>query len=221
MNRRDFVVSGAATAAALSASAFAVATITDEATNNAALHPLPYRIIFDRRFQESCSFGASAAQLGCAIQPIAGDITALWFNELQPRWARGEGAIVGMTTMSSLLCLEQLAWQQWMRVVARVEHHSEPDGTLCHRLHLNGSTLREARIALADNSHWSERIVAPLVRRLAIHHVGRPVESAVFTRRRSHAGRNLALVSWVIANRSRGVAQTGFETLHATEVAPT
>ena len=90
---------------------------------------LPYRVIVDQRFQEARAFGHGAAQLGCTIQPITGDVTSLWFNELQPLWARGEGEIVGMTTGASLMCLEQLAWNQWMRVVARVDHRAESDGT--------------------------------------------------------------------------------------------
>ena len=134
MNRRDFVVCGSGVVAALGVAALGAAGPAEAERPRSVPGRLPHKVIVDKRFQESCGFGYAAAQLGCAVQPISGDVTSLWFNELQPLWARGEGEIVGMTTQASLMCLEQLAWNQWMRVAARIEHRSEPDGTVRHRL---------------------------------------------------------------------------------------
>ena len=218
MNRRDFVV---CSTAAIGASAFAVAAVPQGVIDQGLRGPLPYKVIFDTRFHASCSFGAGAAQLGCAIQPIAGDITALWFNELQPHWANRKEAIVGMSTGASLLCLEQLAWEQWMRVVARVEHRPEPDGTVRHRLFLHGDTLQEVRAALAENADWAEHLVAPLVGRLGAEHCGRPAESVVLTRRLSRDDPGIPLVSWVIAARASGGTSARVGRPYRTEVAPT
>jgi len=206
MNRRDFVVCSATAAAGLGVAGFAL-----PATENAILRggsgPLPYKVILDTRFRASCSFGARAARLGIAPRPIAGDVTALWFGELQPLWAKGDGALIGMTTSASLLCLEQLARDQWMRVVARVEHEPQPDGTLRHRLFLPGDTLTSARVALAQRGRWAEQLVRPLVASLASRHTSRPAESVALTPDALRADRKMTLVSWVTAARtSRDVA---------------
>ena len=98
MNRRDFVVGSTVAAAGIGIASGALALASCPAAGSAIHGPLPYKVIFDTRFAASRSFAAGAARLSCPIQGIAGDVTALWFNELQPRWARGEGTIVGMTT---------------------------------------------------------------------------------------------------------------------------
>jgi hypothetical protein len=220
MNRRDFVIYSTAAAAAIGVAANAGAELSKGATVQGVRDTRPYKAIFDARFQASCSFGAGAARLGCTIQPITGDVTALWFKELQPLWTQRKEAILGMTTGASLLCLEQLAWEQWMRVVARVEHRSEPDGTVRHRLFLRGNTLQEARAALAGNADWAERMVAPLVGRLGAAHCGRTAETVVLTRHLSGGDPGIPLVSWVIAARVSGGAPARAGRPYRTEVAP-
>jgi hypothetical protein len=219
MNRRDFVLNSTAAAAGIGVAVLAVAGASKRAAVQGVDGPLPYNVIFDTRFQASCSFGTGAARLGCALRPITGDVTALWFNDLQPRWAQRKEATVGMTTGASLLCLEQLAWEQWMRVVARVEHRAEPDGTVRHRLFLHGNTLQEARAALTGNARWPERMVAPLLRRVGAKQCGRPAETVVSTRHPSCHDPSVALVSWVIAARSSGSAPIRIERPNTTEVA--
>ena len=108
MNRREFVVGSASAVTGLG-----VANFARPASRNAMLRgvrgPIPSKVIFDTRYRASSSFGTHAASLGLTLRPIAGDVTALWFGELQPLWAKREGAVLGMTTGVSLLCLEQLA----------------------------------------------------------------------------------------------------------------
>lgn len=199
MNRRNFVMSSAVAAAGIGVAGFAIAGASEAGTVGAVLGRRPYKVIFDTRFEASCSFATGAVRLGCPTQAITGDVTALWFNELQPRWARGEGAIIGMTTGVSLFCLEQLAWDQWKRVVARVEHRSGPDDTVRHRLFVHQAMVPEIRTALSGNALWSERLVAPLVKRLSVESVGRSVESVVVTHDPLRAYPGMSLVSWVIA----------------------
>jgi hypothetical protein len=176
-----------------------VAGVSEAATLGAVRGPLPYKAIFDTRFATSRSFAVGAARLGCPTRSIAGDVTALWFNELQPHWARGGGAIVGMTTDHSLFCLEQLAWDHWLRVVARIEHRTESDGTTRHRLFLHGTALEETRAALAGNARWPERLAAPLVNQLQFESFARTAERVTVTSRPSCRDRSASLVSWVIA----------------------
>ena len=204
MNRREFMVCSASTAAGLGIADFAL-----PASRNAMFQgvrgPLPSKVIFDSRYRASSSFGTHAAGLRLTPRPIAGDVTALWFGELQPLWANREGAVLGMTTGVSLLCLEQLARDQWMRVVARVEHQPQPDGMLRHRLLLPGELLRRTRSALAEPARWAEQMIGPLLACLGRSHADRPAESVVLTPHALPEDRGTTLVSWVIAARpSRG-----------------
>ncbi len=145
MNRRDFVLNGTAAAAGIGVAGFAAADVPGGARVAAVHGPPPYKVIFDARFQACRSFADGAARLGCTLQPVRGDVTAVWFNDLQPRWVQRKETVVGMTTVASLLCLEQLAWDQWMRVVARVEHRPRarwngPPSAVPARARIAGST---------------------------------------------------------------------------------
>src|SRR3974390_1633023 len=112
MDRRTFCLGSAAAAVCPFGSAFAGA----DSGRAIALE----RVVFDSRHAECRSFAAAARH--CGHEPIAfnGDVTPLW-HELRRQWAAGLG-VAGMTTPSSLFCLEQLAKDHWRRVVIRIEH---------------------------------------------------------------------------------------------------
>jgi len=74
-----------------------------------------YKVIFDARFSASRAFGSAAAGSGRMTAAIRGDVTALWSDDLRLQWAKGGGAIAGMTTLPSFFCLQQLAQDHWMR----------------------------------------------------------------------------------------------------------
>ena len=82
----------------------------------------PYRVIFDDRFAETRVFGEEAERLGGSVRSFAGDITDLWYQELDLRWRSEPTAIAGMTRHGPLFCLERLAWNAGMRVVYRATH---------------------------------------------------------------------------------------------------
>ena len=79
-------------------------------------------VISDRRFAESRAFGSAAEARGIAHWPMAGDVTRIWLQELDPRWRRGAAIVAGLTTRQALFCLEQLARDRGMRVFRRIEH---------------------------------------------------------------------------------------------------
>jgi hypothetical protein len=197
MNRRDFVVHSAAAVASIGIAQRASASFPELGAAVRALRP--YKVVFDQRFEPCRAFAAGAERLGCPIRPIAGDVTALWFDELQPSWARGEGPIVGITNHRALFCLEQLAWDDWMRVRARIEHHFEPDGTVRHRLFMPRSALHSAAVALAGDEKWPERLAVPLVSALSVDSRERPEEWTAVTRGPARGASHLSLASWVIA----------------------
>lgn len=160
---------------------------------------LPYKVIFDRRFDASRLFAAGAARLGCRVEPICGDVTALWREDLRPQWAQGEGAIVGMTTASSLFCLELMARDHWMKVVARAEHRASSAGGVRHRLFLQGATLPDVCAALGDDARWPARLAAPLIGQLDRDHSRGVDEAVVETAGCRWTPQSEPLVSWVIA----------------------
>jgi hypothetical protein len=86
------------------------------------IHRPLYKVIYDERFHDSLRFGDEAKALGVATHAIQGDITDLWFKDLDLRWRQDKATVAGLTTESALFCLEQLAWDRRMRVVYRAEH---------------------------------------------------------------------------------------------------
>ena len=84
-----------------------------------------YKVIFDERFPASVAFADQARRSGQAVHGIRGDITALWFHDLDLRWKQGPAAIAGLTDANALFFLDLLARDKCMRVVARTEW---PDG---------------------------------------------------------------------------------------------
>jgi hypothetical protein len=122
-----------------------------------------YIFIYDRRFSAARAFGAAADQARSTGGTVAidGDITELWSRDLRLRWSTGEGAIAGMTTDRTLFCLEQLAKDQWMRVVFRAEHTIAGGDDSAHRL--SGSAPMLARIApLLAARDWPAKMPAVL-----------------------------------------------------------
>jgi hypothetical protein len=80
-----------------------------------------YKVIFDERFPASVAFGVEWIARGAAVHAIRGDITDLWFHDLDLQWKKRPVPIAGLTAHGPLFCLERLAWDHGMRVVSRVE----------------------------------------------------------------------------------------------------
>jgi hypothetical protein len=80
-----------------------------------------YKVIFDERFPASVSYGDEWKARGAEVHAIHGDITDLWFHDLDHEWKKQPVAIAGLTAHGALFCLERLAWDHGMRVISRVE----------------------------------------------------------------------------------------------------
>jgi hypothetical protein len=112
-SRREFLQAG------LAASLLPVVGSAAEASNPPQLF---YKVIFDERFPASVAFGVEWISRGAAVHAIRGDITDLWFRDLDLRWKQqGPAAIAGLTAHGPLFCLERLAWDHGMRVASRVQ----------------------------------------------------------------------------------------------------
>ena len=77
---------------------------------------LYYKVVFDERFQVPCAFGAGAAARRIPTAAIRGDVTSLFFDDLDLRWKRGPALLAGYTTRASLFCLDLLARDRGMRI---------------------------------------------------------------------------------------------------------
>jgi hypothetical protein len=75
-----------------------------------------YRAVFDERFEDPRAFAGAATQRRIATAAIRGDVTSLFFHDLDLRWKQGPVLLAGYTTAASLFCLDLLARDRGMRV---------------------------------------------------------------------------------------------------------
>lgn len=117
VNRREFLQTGVAASVLMATGGVASAAANAE--------PRPSLIVIDERFPESVAFGRSREHRGAPLRMLErdrrGDITSLWYHDLYYRWEQGPMAMAGLTTAGSLFCLQLLAQDKGMRLVAREE----------------------------------------------------------------------------------------------------
>ena len=173
-----------------------------------------YKVIYDARFVASRAFAEHAVRCGLPIHEIAGDVTAVWFNDLHPRWQQGAAPIAGLTAPGALFCLERLAWDHRMRCVFHAEHSCLANGAAEHRCLARGAG--ENRIASGPDSVLEVELeaagpawVGVLARRITHVHSNLGLRSAPIPAptasglpRTPHGGSE-TLVSWIIAPFSR------------------
>jgi hypothetical protein len=166
MNRRKFCLSSLATAISGAAVGAGRLPAGEPAALPAAASYLSarlYKFVYDRRYPAARAFGAGAAHAasGGGTAAIEGDITELWLRDLKVRWCAGDGAIAGMTTARTLLCLEQLAADHWMRVAIRAEHTMTMGHEIAHRLTASESMIARMRCVLTAED-WAMKLPAAL-----------------------------------------------------------
>jgi len=158
---------------------------------------VPYKIIYDDRYQDSVLFAEESNKLGAAVHAIKGDVTDLWYNDLYHEWKKGPAAIMGMTTEDALFCLQILAQDQRMHVVFRVEHNYLPGNQIEHVI--SGTSQVPHEIAdLADiGPAWSIRMSNVLME--YPDERTRKNETKIITRLDRPVTEQHSLVTWVIA----------------------
>ena len=107
-----------------------------------------YKAVFDERFEEARAFATQATARATPTVAIRGDVTNLFFNDLDLRWKLGPVWLIGFTTSASLFCLHLLARDRGMRLrFCRTKPNMKAvldvlDGALSHdrmRMHLPSS----------------------------------------------------------------------------------
>jgi hypothetical protein len=197
MNRREFVAASSAVAAALACRSSPAGTLAESR--------VPFDVacvLFDQRFEASRAFGSAALRLNQRVYGIDGDVTALWTERLDPLWSGGSGAVAGMTTATSFVCLEQLAAQHWFRVIGRVEHRPEDDEAVSHRINAEPDWRERLRAGL-QHPAWPQHFVAAL---LSCGRRGVRMKEARFLSTSRNWLDTPPLISWYIAGRTEGYA---------------
>jgi hypothetical protein len=191
-SRRHFIRSGLA----LSALSLPAVPAWASAGVPAAARPYFDRFIFDGRFAEAVEVAQSVAPFARTSIRIQGDLTALWYDDLDLAWKRGPMTLSGVTTEHGLFVLETLAADRGMRVVYRGRHAAPAGGRIVHTL--AGPIRIVVHAAAKRASFWST--LGDAMTRYAPSRAIESVEHVTL-----HDGardRTEALYSWIIAPRS-------------------
>lgn len=123
-SRRTFLKAGLSACAAGAIVPAAAQAVLGSGQSDSASY---YKAVFDERFDAARAFAEDAAARGIAPAPIRGDVTRLFYDDLDLRWKQGPVALAGYTTPAALFCLDLLARDRGMRVSQR---EPQPGGQL-------------------------------------------------------------------------------------------
>ncbi len=162
INRREFLEAAAISAIPAMTSASPGAPRTQADTSAPALHT----VVIDSRHGEARSLGAGFAAQGTRVAVLAdGDVTQLWLRDIGPAWRARRAPIAGLTTRSSLFCLEQLSLGYGLRVVFHAEHVVHPQGRTGHQVFRGGDMVGlSARSLALAGPLWPTRVAEVLAR---------------------------------------------------------
>ncbi len=198
-NRREILQMGVlASALPIAGSQFISAV--NATSQGATAYTTPYKVIFDERFAQSVAFGAEARRRGARVHAIQGDITSLWYHELDAQWKAQPVAIAGLTTHGPAFCLEILARDHGMRVVYRAEHACVRN-EVSHACTGPQSALDRLRALGSAGDHWPLQ-VASLITQFPAEHGSMASSTMVGVTHPQATADEEPLLSWVIAPKS-------------------
>jgi len=197
VNRRRAMKIGAATVAG----AFVNLPALDRDVAPARAHNAFQRAVFDERFAEGRAFAAELNSAGVLTSAIRGDVAELWYRDLRVQLSKSPTPLAGLTDRLALFCLEELARDVGMRVIARVDHVIDPDGE--QNGHAQHSAVGPVSLVAASRQLTTElgfgRTMARVFRRFDF---SEPRDTAAQKRTGPFAPENkTALVSWIIAGK--------------------
>jgi hypothetical protein len=155
-----------------------------------------HKVLVDGELAESVSYGEAAESGGFPLHVFArGDISDVWYDELDLLWRQRRAPIAGLTRHGPLFVLERFAWDRGMRVVFRGEHSSGPATVVSHELRGGEEAVAAASRLVASGADWAEALA--LASMLADPRPG-PVRARTFTSA-GPLSSGERLYSWVIA----------------------
>jgi hypothetical protein len=142
----------------------------------------------------SRDFAAHGAREGDRIAWIEGDITELWYEELDVRWRDEKAAVSGLTEYGAFFCLERLAMDRGLRVAFKGEHRRNGAGLL-HDVAGPADVVTEKALTALSDRDWPAKVA-----RMAMASRDSSRMTARLHTSTSALGEQLPLlVSWMIA----------------------
>jgi hypothetical protein len=161
-----------------------------------------YKVLYDPRPPAGLAFAASAKRSGARLHATRGDVTDVWFNELQPQWRQHRTATAGLTDFHSLFVLDMMARDAGMRAVYIATHRLCGADHFEHRLFGPHELVRQSSLA-TDGYDWAST-AASIVTGFAGEVSVAAQHSSIADARNIELTAN-DLVSWVIASPRRDI----------------
>jgi hypothetical protein len=109
------------------------------------------RAVFDERFEECLAFAGEMKRMGIAISAVRGDVSGLWYEDLQACLREDRAPIAGLTDRITLFCLEELVRDVGMKVFFRVDHLIDASGLVQHEAMGPPSVVAATRMLAAES----------------------------------------------------------------------
>jgi hypothetical protein len=156
-----------------------------------------HAVVADERFGASRAFAAEAERSGRRIVWTRGDVTSLWYDELDLLWRKDRAPLAGLTDYAAFFCLERLALDRGLRVAFKGEHRLLASGTLSHAYAGPNAVVTPQTLAILSGHAWPAQTA-----RLALASLGaRPKGGAARTATPAVFAQPPLMVSWVLAPR--------------------
>jgi hypothetical protein len=178
-------------------------SLTAFGTSNAEAAALPLeRFVFDVRFAEAGTVAEHVGRQHVRLAPMADDLMALWYDDLDLAWRKAPMALAGMTLAETLFVLETFALDRAMQVVYRGEHGVVENGRIAHRFAGPAAVVERLSPLVPP---WESALAAAL---MACPLGASPlVRAALESEGAALSLRDMPLVSWIIAPRTAGATR--------------
>ena len=207
LDRRRFLQSSVAFSAAASAGMAL-------ADGSGSLPPDGYfqldRFVVDLDLDDGVAVSRAARRAGLEVSEVRGDMSRLWYDDLDYAWRKSPMVLPGVTAPEGLFVLETLALDRGMRVMYRGEHGPSADQDEFHQLRGPRQVVAPILECLAASA-TADATGAAIVQALMRCPIGRqPTDTARAGNRMTGAAAVTAadreLVTWLIAPKTLGTA---------------
>jgi hypothetical protein len=155
--------------------------------------------IFDERFPAAVQTALHVNRAGVPVHAVSGDMTQLWYDQLDMQWRKAPAVFAGVTTQTGLFVLSTLAADHGMRVAYRGEHQCATDGSEHHSIRGPAAHVAAAT-PLRRQSYWGAAAASALSQCPAV--AAPPVTADFHSRALQSSLSRTLLCSWIIAPRA-------------------
>ncbi len=113
-------------------------------------------LVADTRIRASRDFAAQAMHNSERVAWIEGDITRLWYEELDARWRDEKTAVTGLTEYGVFFCLERLAMDRGLRVAFKGSHRRDGSRVL-HDIRGPKDVVTAQAVNTLSDQYWPKQ----------------------------------------------------------------